>query len=423
MSEAVRLGLAGLGTVGLRVAQAVLNGALSGVQLTAIAVRDPAKKRDLDLKNIRIADDTLSLAAADDVDIVVELIGGENGVALDLTKAALQNGKSVVTANKAMLARHAVELADLAEANGGSLAYEAAVAGGIPVIKTIREALVGNRIDRLSGILNGTCNYMLSQMAQTGQAFDSILQQAQKLGYAEADPSFDIDGVDAAQKLTLLASLAFGIKPNLAHVTCTGISAITQRDIHAARDFDCHIKLIARAEHGDSGTRLWVGPALLRQSHPLSDVDGVTNAVLVAAEPVGELMLVGPGAGGGATASAVLSDIADLAGGFGRSLFARHPRELFSADIVEGLPASEWYLRFLLEDKPGSMARVTQILADKGVSIEQVIQRAPSEGESRLPVVFITHKVEESHIKQAVAEVRGLQSIVGDNLCLPVFTD
>jgi len=423
MGKEVRLGLAGLGTVGLRVAQSLQDGVLSGVKLTAIAVRDATKKRDIELKNIRIADDTLSLATADDVDIIVELIGGENGVALELTKAALQNGKSVVTANKAMLARHAVELADLAEAHDCSLAYEAAVAGGIPVIKTIREALVGNQIDRLSGILNGTCNYVLSQMARTGQSFDSILQQAQKLGYAEADPSFDVEGIDAAQKLTLLASLAFGITPDLKHVSCTGITAITQRDIHAARDFDCHIKLIARAEHSDAGTRLWVGPALLRETHPLSDVDGVTNAVLVAAEPVGELMLVGPGAGGGATASAVLSDISDLAGGFGRSLFARHPRELFNAEIVEGLPASEWYLRFLLEDKPGSMARVTQILADKGVSIEQVIQRGPSEGESRLPVVFITHKVEESHIKQAVAEVRGLEGIVGENLCLPVFTD
>lgn len=421
MDSSVRVGLAGLGTVGAQVMRSLQAGALDGVKVTMVCVRDLTKPRDVDLSDVIVTNDPQDLVHSDQIDIIVELIGGENGVALELVRGALSSGKAVVTANKAMLARHAIELALLAEQSGQPLAYEAAVAGGIPIIKTIRESLIGNTIERLSGILNGTCNYMLTEMAETGGSFDLILKQAQDLGYAEADPSFDINGIDAAQKLTLLASLAFGVKPDLDRVKYQGIAQIKARDIRAAKDFNCQIRLIARAERIGEGIRLWVGPALLRQSHPLADIDGVTNAVLVSADPVGDLMLVGPGAGGGATASAVLSDIADLAGGYGRSLFTYPADQLTSIDTRHSSPPCEWYLRFLLEDRAGSMARITQILAENGVSIEEIIQRAPSDGESHLPVVFITHSAEESLIAKAVEEIRKLGDMAGEELCLPVF--
>ncbi len=418
------IGIAGLGTVGKQVAQAILNGALPGVVLSHVVVRDTEINRGLDLRGVQVGTDLQELVAADNsIDLVVELIGGENGPALGLVKSALSSGKSVVTANKAMLARHSIELATLADEKNQILAFEAAVAGGIPIIKTIREALAGNKVTRLSGILNGTCNFILSKMAETGGAFEDILAQAQSLGYAEADPSFDIEGIDAAQKLTLLAGLAFGITPDLTSVSLRGITDITARDISASSDFKCSIRLIAKAESTDGSANLWVGPALLRRSHPLYAIDGVTNAVVISAEPVGELMLQGPGAGGGATASAVLGDIADIAGGFGRSLFSQPVQTLIKAHSENAQLVSAWYLRFLLADTAGSMASVTQILAKNGVSIEEAIQRAPNVGETHLPVVFITHVTPESAVKKAIDEVKELSGIAADVLCLPVFTE
>lgn len=425
MSEAkLRIGIAGLGTVGKQVAHAILSGTLPGVILTHVVIRDISKDRGLDLSSVSIGTDPLALADPDNgIDLIVELMGGEDGEALDLVKGALNSGKSVVTANKAMLARHAMELATLADNNKQSLGFEAAVAGGIPIIKTIREALAGNKVTRLSGILNGTCNFILSQMTDTGAAFDDVLKRAQDLGYAEADPSFDIGGIDAAQKLTLLASLAYGVKPDLSAVSLRGITEITARDISAATDFKCSIRLVALAEGAGGATSLWVGPALLRRSHPLSQINGVTNAVVISAEPVGELILQGPGAGGGATASAVLGDIADIAGGYGRPLFVHPVSDLVDAQSANQKLESAWYLRFLLADTAGSMASVTQILAKNGVSIEEAIQRAPSDGETHLPVVFITHKTDESAVQKAILEVKELSGIAADVLCLPVFAD
>lgn len=417
----LRVGIAGLGTVGTVVAKSILDGVLPGVELTYACVRDLNKPRAVDLANIPVCTDWRDMVASDQVDLIVELIGGQDGPALDLARACLSNGKSLVTANKAMLAEHAIELAQLAEQQGQSLAYEAAVAGGIPIIKTVREALAGNRITKISGILNGTCNYILSEMADTGSSFDDILKQAQDLGYAEAEPSLDIDGLDAAQKLSLLAGICFGVKPNLDHIICSGIRQITLRDIRAARDFGRDIKLIALAENTVHGVRLWVGPCLIKNTQALANINGVTNAVQISAEPVGELILQGPGAGGGATASAVLGDIADLQGGHGRSLFARPVSDLTEGAIPKGQNQSAWYLRFALEDRPGIMAFVTQTLAEHGVSIEEVVQRAPDNGAAERPVLFITHKIDESRINSAVNEVKKNTGVSADMLILPVL--
>lgn len=421
----IRIGLAGLGTVGLAVADALLAGRIPGAKLQRVAVQDKSKKRPIDLSAIALEDDPIGLASADDVDLVVELIGGTDAPALNLVRAALTAGKPVVTANKAMLAAHAQELTALSERHGQPLAYEAAVAGGIPIVKTLRESLAGNRVSKISGILNGTCNYILSQMTETGAAFADVLAKAQALGYAEADPEFDVEGIDAAQKLSLLASLAFGVTPDLDVVHYSGITEITPRDIKAASEFGCHIRLIAVAEEKSDGVRLWVGPALLRDSHPLAAIRGVTNAVVVSADPVGELMLQGPGAGGGATASAVLGDIADIIGGFGRVFgsVGGNEQKTERPILSDGqFDQCEWYMRFMLKDTPGSMAHVTNILARHGVSIGEVIQRAPNDGESHLPVVFVTHKCDQSVIVAALHEAVSLDEVSHGVLCLPVFS-
>jgi len=421
IQSALRIGLAGLGTVGSAVAIALRDGRIPGAELRRVVVRDLSKTRSINLDGVDLDTNPLSLVEADDIDVVVELMGGTDDPALNLVVQALQAGKPVVTANKAMLSAHAQKLTELSERFGQPLAYEAAVAGGIPIIKTLRESLAGNRVTRVSGILNGTCNYILTQMADTGDAFEAILEKAQALGYAEADPEFDVEGIDAAQKLSLLASLAFGVTPNIELVEYSGISSILPRDIRAAKEFGCQIRLIAVAEEKAEGVSLWVGPALLRNGHPLSTIRGVTNAVVISADPVGELMLQGPGAGGGATASAVLGDIADIVGGFGRMFGGDERRSARQVMNTGRVGQCEWYLRLMLKDTSGSMAHVTNVLAQHDVSIGEIIQRAPSDGESHLPVVFITHDCSESVMRAALEQVTALEHVSETVLCLPVF--
>jgi len=422
MSQKIRIGLAGLGTVGATVAARLLNGAVSGVELAAVSARDPNKDRGVDLSGVDFVATPMDLLAHDNVDVIVELIGGESGIALELVQAALAAGKPVVTANKAMLAAHAGPLSDLSVGGHVPLAFEAAVAGGIPVIKTVREGLAGNDILRLCGILNGTCNYILSRMEAAGLSFADALTEAQELGFAEADPTLDVSGMDAGQKLAILSALAYGVAPNMDNIPVTGIEAVTAADIAFAAEFDSVIRLVGRAERCEGGIYHSVEPVLVKKSHALAQVTNELNAVSVSAEPLGNVILRGPGAGGGATASAVLADIADIAAGFGRPLFAEAVSAM-TESASRNAPASEFYIRLALADRPGSMAKATQILAENGVSIEEVVQRSSEAGDSHLPVVFITHQTEKSALTAALAALEGQSEICSAVLALPVFAE
>ena len=420
MNGSLRIGLAGLGTVGIEVAGRLLAGVVPGVTLSAVCARDKARERGLDLSGVRWVEHPVDLAEAGDVDLVVELIGGTGDPAAGLIDAALTAGKSVVTANKALLAERAMHLAVVSEASGALLAYEAAVAGGIPVIKTLREALAGNKISRVSGILNGTCNFILSQMESDGVSFEAALKDAQARGFAEAEPDLDISGMDAAQKLALLAGLAFGVQPDVSQISVTGIEAITDQDISFADEFNSVIRLIAIAGEGEDGLVQCVAPMLVARGHALAQVKNELNAVAIEASPVGQLFLQGPGAGGGATASAVLSDIADLAQGFGRPVFGADALDMQATQAVDH-PPQAWYLRLALADEPGSMASATQVLAESGVSIEEVVQRSRNAGDTYLPVVFITHKVDAAHLRAALSSLARQDTISNQVLALPVF--
>lgn len=422
MSQKIRIGLAGLGTVGATVAARLLDGAVSGVELAAVSARDPNKDRGVDLSGVDFVATPMDLLAHDNVDVIVELIGGESGIALELVQAALAAGKPVVTANKAMLAAHAGPLSDLSVGGYVPLAFEAAVAGGIPVIKTVREGLAGNDILRLCGILNGTCNYILSRMEAAGLSFADALKEAQELGFAEADPTLDVSGMDAGQKLAILSALAYGVAPNMDNIPVTGIEAVTAADIAFAAEFDSVIRLVGRAERCEGGIYHSVEPVLVKKSHALAQVTNELNAVSVSAEPLGNVILRGPGAGGGATASAVLADIADIAAGFGRPLFAEAVSAM-TESASQNAPASEFYIRLALADQPGSMAKATQILAENGVSIEEVVQRSSEAGDTHLPVVFITHQTEKSALTAALAALEGQSEICSAVLALPVFAE
>ena len=420
MNGSLRIGLAGLGTVGKEVAGRLLTGVVPGVTLSAVCARDKALDRGLDLSGVRWVEHPLDLPEAGDVDLVVELIGGTGDPAAALIDAALAAGKSVITANKALLAERAMHLSVVSEASGASLAYEAAVAGGVPIIKTLREALAGNKISRVSGILNGTCNFILSRMESEGVSFEAALKDAQALGFAEASPDLDISGMDAAQKLALLAGLAFGVQPDVSQISVSGIEEITDQDISFADEFNSVIRLIAIAGEAEDGLVQCVAPMLVARGHALAQVKNELNAVAIEASPVGQLFLQGPGAGGGATASAVLSDIADLAQGFGRPVFGADALNMQATQVVDH-PPQPWYLRLALADEPGSMASATQVLAESGVSIEEVVQRSRNAGDTYLPVVFITHKADAAHLRAALSSLARQDTISNQVLALPVF--
>ncbi|MDB2669008.1 homoserine dehydrogenase [Alphaproteobacteria bacterium] len=425
MASPLRIGLAGLGTVGATVAQHLTAGAVEGVCVSVISARDATKDRGFDTRSMRFVADPLEMATAEDVDVVVELIGGQDGPAYELVQASLAAGKPVITANKAMLAAHAEALSELSVNRQGTwvpLAYEAAVAGGIPVIKTLREGLAGNQINRLAGILNGTCNYILTRMEEAKLSFEDALLEAQDKGFAEADPALDVSGVDAAQKLSILSALAFGLAPDYSAMQVDGIEAICAQDISFAGQFDCVIRLVGVTQMENGSVYQRVTPMLVRRGNNLAQVRHELNAISVQAAPVGELFMQGPGAGGGATASAVLGDIADVALGFGRPLFSTLVSKM-TAKSSANAPELEYYLRVGLADKPGSMAKATQILAENGVSIEEVVQRSSNDGGGFLPVVFITHEVDESSLNNALLALQEQQEICNGVLSLPIFAD
>jgi homoserine dehydrogenase len=416
---ALSIGVAGLGTVGAGVlnlleTNASLVAARAGraIRVAAVSARDRARDRGVSTIGMRWHDDPVGLATDPGVDVVVELIGGSEGPARSLVEASLAAGKPVVTANKALLAVHGAALAARAEQAGVALAFEASVAGGIPVIKALREGLAGNRIDRVAGILNGTCNYILTVMREQGRDFADVLADAQALGYAELDPSFDVDGIDAAHKLAILAALAFNRPVDFASVHVEGIRHVSAVDIAFATELGYRIKLLGIARRTDAGIESRVHPCMVPLSAPIARVDGVFNAVEAEGDFVGRVMLEGRGAGAGPTASAVVADLIDIARGRSTPVWGAADAALSNLPAVPmGAHVGCYYLRLMVVDRPGVIADVTAALRDAGVSLESMLQRGRAPGES-VPVVLVTHETNEVAMRAALAQIAALDAVL-----------
>ncbi len=424
--QPLRVGIAGLGVVGGETARQLSHrgaeiAAVAGrpFTITAVSARSRTADRGFDMSGIAWVEDAADIASRDDVDIVVEMIGGESGVALDLVRASLQSCKHVVTANKALLAHHGAELAALAEEKGVGLLFEAAVAGGIPAVKALREGLSGNRVSRVSGILNGTCNYILTRMEKTGEAFADVLADAQKLGYAEAEPSLDVDGIDAAHKLTILAAIAFGQTPQFDQVAISGIRDVSAVDFAYAAQLGFRIKLVGVAEPGRMPR---MQTCLLPMSTQLAKVDGVLNAVAFEGEPVGGTVLTGPGAGAGPTSSAVLSDLVDIATGRIPHSFGRPVADLQDgAEVENGAePDTPFYVRLMVVDKPGVLADVTSVLQSHGISVESLLQqgRAPQDV---VALVMTTHEFRVARLMSALSDIEALSCVQAPPVAMPIL--
>ena len=428
-SEALRIGVCGVGTVGLATIdilrqQSAMVSARAGKDLKVTHVGARRDHAEHDYGDARVSRDVMDVARDPEVDVLVELIGG-TGVAYDLIKLAIEQGKHIVTANKALIAEHGNELFALAEAAGVQLGFEASVAGGIPIIKALRESMAANQVKQVAGIINGTGNFILTEMSFKGRAFDDVLAEAQALGYAEADPTFDIDGTDAAHKLVILASLAFGIPLNIDGPVKQGINTVTPTDLNYAAELGYRVKHLGIARQSETGVELRVHPTLIPEQKQLANVDGVLNAVMISGSAVGEVVLVGPGAGGPATASSVCADIIDVArhsNGTGPAMGL--PANELSAQplIPSGEIASEWYVRLTVVDRPGVMSDITQVLADRGISIESLVQKAPEAGQSEVPIVLLTHMAAESVITDAVEEITAFEGVRAEVALLRVET-
>ena len=423
----LKIAIAGLGVVGGEVARQLMHrqqrlALASGraLQLVAVSARSTAADRGFSMDQIDWHDNAIDLASRDDVDVIIEMIGGSEGVAVELTRAALKNGKHVITANKAMIAHHGAELASLAEDHNCCLLFESAVAGGIPAVKTLREGLAGNDMSRIAGILNGTCNYILTTMEQTGEDFADVLAEAQRLGYAEAEPSFDVDGIDAAHKLTILAAIAFGQKPDFAAASTQGIRDVSAVDFAFANQLGFRIKLVGVATPGQVPR---MQTCLLPLSSQLAKVNGVLNAVEFYGEPIGSVIAIGPGAGGGATSSAVLSDIIDIAHDRGGMPFGRPVAQLVdSVDQVGAAPADlPFYVRLMVVDEPGVLAGVTGILQKHKISVESLIQQGRAPGDV-VPLVMTTHETAEDTLTASLDEMASLPSVKAKPVAMPIFS-
>jgi homoserine dehydrogenase len=426
MVAPLKVGIAGLGTVGAEVVRLIESEsrALSarcgrGVRVVAVTARSRAKKRGVDLRGIEWAKSPKALAEDPNVDCFVELMGGAGDPAFSAIEAALKSGKSVVTANKALIARHGLRLAHAAEKHGGALNFEAAVGAAIPVIKTLREGLAGTGINRVYGILNGTCNYILTRMEQEGLSFAECLKDAQRLGYAEANPSFDVDGHDTAQKLAILASLAFGTKVAQSAVYVEGISSIAPEDLRAAEELGYRVKLLGVAVRTAKGIEQRVHPTMVPKSSSIAQVMGVTNAVTIDGEGIPPITLVGPGAGGAATASAVLADIADIARGVRVNPFGRPVGRLRSTTKAP-MERHEggYYIRLMARDLAGTAAAIATRLAQQKISIESIVQRHPNGADvagnaTRVPVILITYATHEDAVYRALEAVQRDRVISG----------
>ncbi len=422
----VNIGLLGLGTVGGgtvnvlgRNASEIARRAGRAIQVTTACTRNPKASRICDTSNISVTQDPLDVVRNPEIDIVVELMGGTDP-AYQLVMEALDHGKHVVTANKMLIALHGNEIFEKAQKKGLMVAFEAAVAGGIPIIKAIREGLSGNKVEWIAGIINGTCNFILTEMRDKGRDFQDVLAEAQALGYAESDPTFDIEGVDAAHKLTILASIAFGVPLQFDQVYIEGISDITSMDVSYAEALGYRIKLLGIAKHSQNGLELRVHPTLIPERRLIANVNGVMNAVLVKGDAVGPTLYYGAGAGAEPTASAVVADLVDVVRTLTSDPENRVPHLAFQPETITKLPTvtiekvkSAYYLRLSVADQPGVLADITRILADSSISIEAIIQKEPPPGETQLPVIMLTHCVVEEELNRAIHQIENLKTVGG----------
>ncbi len=421
----LRLGIAGLGTVGVGVLKMIHKNAKiislrtgRDIVVTAVSARSRSKDRGVDLSGFAWEDDPVALAKRDDVDIFVELMGGHEGPAKDATEAAIAAGKDVVTANKAMLAVHGQSLALAAEAAGQVIRFEAAVAGGIPVVKALTEGLAGNKINRVLGVMNGSCNYILTRMENAGLSYAEVFAEANALGYLEADPNLDVGGIDAAHKLALLAAIAFGTEVDFDSVVLEGIGAVTIEDIHAAADMGYRVKLLGVAQMTGRGLEQRMTPCLVPASSPLGQLEGGTNMVILEGDDSGQIVLRGAGAGEGPTASAVMSDVLDLARGLRLKTFGQPATTLVKAHPATTATPASFYLRLQLLDKPGALAKVAAVMGEAGVSIDRMRQYGHDAGKA--PVLIVTHKTTRAAIDQVVLDFNQTQVVEGPPVALRI---
>jgi homoserine dehydrogenase len=425
MAAPLRLGLAGLGTVGIGVVQIVqkhadLLAARAGreVVITAVSARDRTKSRDADLSGYAWEVDPVALAQRDDVDVFIEVMGGHEGPARDATEAAIAAGKDVVTANKALLAHHGHGLALSAEAAGRVIRFEAAVAGGIPVIKALTEGLAANGMRRVMGVMNGTCNYILTRMEDAGLPYAQVFEEARQLGYLEADPNLDVGGIDAGHKLSLLAAIAFGTRVSFDSVELEGIGAIMINDIRHAADLGYRIKLLGVAQVTGRGLEQRMTPCLVPVSSPLGQLSGGTNMVVLEGDSVGQVVMRGAGAGMGPTASAVMGDVMDIARGIRMPTFGMPATQLAVPVAAAVTSASAWYLRMMLVDKPGALAKVATALGDAGISIHRMRQYDHTDAQA--PVLIVTHKATRDDVNDALARMSKTGVVLGDPVALRI---
>ena len=422
----IQVGLLGIGTVGSGVFNVLQRNqdeisrrAGRGIEIAMVADLDVERAKSVVGSKVQVVNDARAVIANPDIDIVIELIGGY-GVAKALVLEAIAAGKHVVTANKALLAVHGTEIFAAASAKGVMVAFEAAVAGGIPIIKALREGLTANRIQWIAGIINGTTNFILSEMRDKGLSFAEVLAEAQRLGYAEADPTFDIEGIDAAHKATLMASIAFGVPVQFDKAYVEGISKLDGVDIKYAEQLGYRIKLLGIARRRDSGIELRVHPTLIPEKRLIANVEGAMNAVLVQGDAVGATLYYGKGAGAEPTASAVIADLVDVTRLHTADPEHRVPHLAFQPDQITELPVlpideveTSYYLRLRVLDKPGVLADITRILADQSISIDAMLQREPEEGESQTDIIILTHLTIEKNMVAAIAKIEGLDSVTG----------
>lgn len=425
MTEPLRLGIAGLGTVGIGVVRivrqhAALMQSRTGrpIEIAAVSARSRDKDRGLPLTQYDWEDDPVRLAERDDVDVFVELMGGDEGPAKLSVEAALAADKDVVTANKALLAIHGQALAAAAEESGRALRYEAAVAGGIPVIKALTEGLAGNDVTRVMGVMNGSCNYILTRMESAGLSYEEVFAEADALGYLEADPQLDVGGIDAAHKLAILSSLAFGTRVNFGGITLEGIDRVSIDDIRAASDMGYKIKLLGVAQLTGRGLEQRMQPCLVPDSSPLGQLDGGTNMVVLEGDAVGQIVLRGPGAGEGPTASAVMADVCDLARGARGPVFGQPALNLKDATPARSTAPASYYLRMSLEDKPGALAKIAAVLGDAGVSIDRMRQYRHED--TSAPVLIVTHKTTPDAISTATSAMGSTDVLSGTPVVLRI---
>jgi len=430
--KTLRLGVAGLGTVGgglLKLIERQAELRLPGkLEVVAVSARNKNRNRGVDISKFRWVDDPVELALADDIDVVVELVGGSDGPAKRTVEAALKSGKSVVSANKALIAEHGIEIAALAEKHEAHLLFEAAVAGAIPIVRAVKNSLSGVIVSRVSGILNGTCNYILSEMLRTGAAYEDVLADAQRLGYAESDPFLDVSGGDAAHKILILAAIAFGAQPAFDEVQVEGIDKIEAMDITLANKFDYRIKLVAeafRVSNGKDGggARCRVAPVLVSKDHPLASVNGPLNAVVVEGEPVGRLTFTGPGAGSGPTAAAVMGDLARLFEGPATPPLGKPARDLAAiiARADSTTDQGSFFIGAKLADKPGMFAALTEELAEAGVSIDKLIQESAGDT-GAAPVAIMTHPCPRASVEKALSKIAALKITADEPRLLRIET-